>query len=290
VKSADFTYHAPRSLAEAVGILQEHGDDAKPLAGGQSLVPMLALRLTRFEHLVDLGRIDSLQGIERVGDELRIGAGTRQRAVERDPLTAGVGLLAEAVPLIGHFQIRNRGTIGGSLAHADPASELPAVALALDAQFEITGADGTRTAAARDFFVGTWTSAIDSGEILSAVRFPVRQSLAGDAIEEVARRHGDFAIAGVAAHIQLRSNGTVDRAAIAMFGMGPTPLRAPSGESALVGVDPTDAELDEIARLAAGDAEPSDDVHASGAHRTRIAAHLCRRVVRRAIEEARRNA
>ena len=197
MKPAPFEYHAPESLADVTALLAEHGDEAKVLAGGQSLVPMLALRLTRFEHIIDLNRVDELRGVERANGTLTVKSMTRQAAVEHDTAAGeAVPLLAEALPLIGHFQIRNRGTVGGSIAHADPASELPAVALALDAELEVAGANGTRRVPAADFFLGTWTTSIGEDEILSAVHFPVWQGRTGFAVEEVARRSGDFALAG----------------------------------------------------------------------------------------------
>src|SRR4051812_198129 len=183
MKPAPFEYHAPESLGDVTALLAEHGDDAKVLAGGQSLVPMLALRLTRFEHIIDLNRVDDLRGVERTNGTLTIKSMTRQSTVEHDPdAGAAVPLLAEAIPLIGHFQIRNRGTVGGSIAHADPASELPAVALALDAELEIAGTRGTRRVPAADFFLGTWTTSIGEDEILRAVHFPVWSGKAGFAV------------------------------------------------------------------------------------------------------------
>jgi len=169
VKPAPFAYHAPETVADAVAILRENGDEAKPLAGGQSLVPLLALRLTRFAHLVDLNRIPELQGFRRDDGWLQVGAMTRQATVEHAAEAQAVPLLARAVPLIGHFQIRNRGTIGGSLAHADPASELPAVALALDAELVVAGPDGVRTVPATEFFISTWTTALGPSEVLKTV-------------------------------------------------------------------------------------------------------------------------
>src|SRR4051794_32258196 len=229
VKPAPFEYHAPESAAEAAGLLGELGD-AKPLAGGQSLIPMLALRLTRFEHLVDLNRAADLQGISRTNGDVRIGAMTRQAVVENDPgIAADVPLLARATPLIGHFQIRNRGTVGGSLAHADPASEYPAVAVALGARFEIMGGGATRMVDADDFFTSTWTTAIETDELLTAVQFPVWSGRSGFAVEEIARRYGDFALAGAAAAGQLNESGGGGRAGIGLFGGGRTPPRAAPG-------------------------------------------------------------
>jgi aerobic carbon-monoxide dehydrogenase medium subunit len=289
MKPAPFEYHAPESLADVTALLAEHGDDAKVLAGGQSLVPMLALRLTRFEHIIDLNRVDELRGVERSNGTLTVKSMTRQSAVEHDAAAGtAVPLLAEAIPLIGHFQIRNRGTVGGSIAHADPASELPAVALALDAELEVAGASGSRRVPAADFFVGTWTTTIGEDEILSAVHFPVWQGRVGFAVEEIARRSGDFALAGVVAAVELNDAGAVSRSAIAFLGMASTPVRASSAEQALNGSSPKGNELAEIARLAVGDTEPTADVHASAEYRIHVGAHLVERALDRAMGAARR--
>jgi carbon-monoxide dehydrogenase medium subunit len=276
MKPAPFEYHAPETIEEACALLAECGDDAKVLAGGQSLVPMLALRLTHFEHLVDVNRIGELAGVARDNGTLVVRAATRQRVMERDPLVAAaVPLLAQATPLIGHFQIRNRGTVGGSLAHADPASEYPAVAVALGAELELAGVGGRRRRVpAHDFFVGTWTTAAAEDELLTAAHFPVWPARSGFAIEEVARRQGDFALAGVACAV------SEERAGIALFGVGSTPVRAFSAEAALIaGAAPVD-----VAEAAVGELDPSPDVHASAATRVRIARHLVERAVTRAQE------
>src|SRR5215218_10800445 len=169
MKPAPFEYHAPESLSDVTQLLSEYGDEGKVLAGGQSLVPMLALRLTRFEHIIDLNRVDELRGVSRSNGTLTVKAMTTQRTVEHDTAAGeAVPLLAQAIPLIGHFQIRNRGTVGGSIAHADPASELPAVALALDAELEVASASGTRTVPAAEFFEGTWTTTLEAEELLTA--------------------------------------------------------------------------------------------------------------------------
>jgi carbon-monoxide dehydrogenase medium subunit len=287
MKPASFTLHAPTTVGEAGDLLAQFGDEAKPLAGGQSLVPMLALRLTRFDHLVDLNGVDGFHDITFDDGRLRIGAGARQATVGRDPLVAAhAPLLARATPLIGHFQIRNRGTIGGSIAHADPASEYPAAVLALGAELEVASARGVRRVAARDFFTGTWTTVLESEELLRAILVPARRGRRGEAIEEVARRHGDFALAGAIAVVELDRDDRVSDAAIAMFGMGSTPLRAPDAEHALVGLIANEANLEEIARMAVRDAEPPDDVHATGDYRRRIGVHLVERVLARALEEA----
>ena len=277
MKPAPFEYHAPEAVDEVCGLLAEFGDEAKVLAGGQSLVPMLALRLTRFEHLVDVNRVGALSGFARENGTLVVHAATRQRVMERDPqVAAAVPLLARATPLIGHFQIRNRGTVGGSLAHADPASEYPAVAVALGAEIELAGPGGARRrVAAGDFFVGTWTTAAEVDELVVAARFPVWPEGSGFAIEEVARRHGDFALAGVACAV---ANG---RAGIALFGVGSTPVRAHEAEEAVL----AGAPAADVAAAAVGGLDAPSDVHASGATRTRIARHLVERAVTRAREE-----
>jgi carbon-monoxide dehydrogenase medium subunit len=190
MKAARFRYHRPETKAEVVELLAAHGESAKPLAGGQSLVPLLALRLARFEHLVDLNRVPELQEVRASDRAVSIGSMTRQAAVEADQaLAASVPLLVRSTPLIGHFQIRNRGTVGGSLAHGDPASEYPAVALALDARLEVEGPGGRRIIPAGEFFLSTWTTALAADELLERAVFPVWAGRCGFAVEEVARRY-----------------------------------------------------------------------------------------------------
>ncbi len=275
MKPAPFTYHRPTTVAEAASVLAANADSAKPLAGGQSLVPLLALRLASFEHLIDLNGIADLAGITRSNGHVRVGAMTRQRTAEHDAtVAADVPLLAAALPWIGHFQIRNRGTIGGSIAHADPASELPAVALALDAEMELVSASGTRTLSAADFFEATFMTAIADDEILAAVRFPVWGPGSGFAVNEFARRSGDFAVAGAVAGLQVDSSGTITRAAVAFIGMGSTPVRGASAEAALVGSKLADLDARAAAVSAVADTEPGDDIHASATHRRRIATKM----------------
>jgi carbon-monoxide dehydrogenase medium subunit len=289
VKAAPFDYHAPESVAEATGLLTEHGDEAKVLAGGQSLLPMLALRLTRFEHLVDVNGVAEMHGITRGDGHLRIGAATPQAVAEHDAdLAAAVPLLARAIPYIGHFQIRNRGTVGGSLAHADPASELPAVALALDATFETASTRGTREIPAAEFFVGTWSTALAEDEILVGTRFPVWEGRCGAGFAEVARRSGDFALAGVAAAVELDGDDRITRVAVGLLGVGATPVRAAATEAALAGTAGDPTTVADAARAGAAELDPVDDVHATAAYRTRVAAHLTETALLAAIEEARR--
>ncbi len=197
MKAAPFDYHRPATVAEAVQTLAEFGDEAKVLAGGQSLIPLLAMRLTHFENLVDISRVPELQGIDLVGDEVVIAAGTSHALVGMDDEVAdSVPLLSLAAPHIGHFQIRNRGTLGGAIAHADPAAEFAAVALTLDATIVATSTRGDREIAAADFFTGLWENALAADELLRAARFPVWSGRVGFGVHEFARRHGDFAIAG----------------------------------------------------------------------------------------------
>ena len=260
MKPAPFEYHAPRTLEEATDLLADLGENAKLLAGGQSLIPLLAFRLTYFDHLIDLGRIEGFAGIERRNGSVWTGAGTTEAAVGADPqVAAAVPLLSRATPFIGHFQIRNRGTVGGSLAHADPAAEYPAVALVLDAEFEVQSSRGPRVVPAADFFTGVWSTDLAGDEILTGISFPVWTGSCGFAIEEIARRHGDFAIAGAVVGIEVDGD-RVRRAAIGLIGLGSTPLRAPAAEAAVLGKTVTDLDPQEIGQLAMSDLDnvPSD--------------------------------
>jgi aerobic carbon-monoxide dehydrogenase medium subunit len=289
VKPAAFEYHQPATAAEAVGLLTELGDGAKILAGGQSLVPMLALRLAVFEHLVDVGRIDELRGIERRNGALWVGAATTDAAVEASAeVAASSPLLAQATPLIGHFQIRNRGTVGGSIAHADPAAEYPAVALALDARMELLGPQGTRTVDAADFFVGYWETAMAADELLTGISFPVWSGRIGFGIEEVARRHGDFAMAGAAVALEVDGDDTVARCGIGLLGVGSTPLRARAAEAEIVGRSVDELDSAELGVLALRDVEdiPSD-LHGSSAYRRRVGGVMVSRALATAITDAR---
>ncbi|MGW0949049.1 FAD binding domain-containing protein [Streptomyces sp. NPDC002623] len=288
MKPAAFDYHAPSDTEEATGLLAELGDEAKAIAGGQSLVPMLALRLASFAHLVDLRRVSELRGIEHHDGTLRIGATTTQATLQRsEEVRAAVPLLARATPLIGHFQIRSRGTIGGSLAHADAAAEYPAVALTLDAELEARSVRGRRTIPAAGFFTGTWTTALADDELLTGVVFPVWRRPRGFAVEEFARRSGDFALAGATVAVGLDSESRVDRCAIGLFGLGPAPCRARTAETELIGSAPDEDRADDIGNLAmAGlEAVPSD-LHGSAGYRKRVGAAMVARAWRRAVREA----
>jgi aerobic carbon-monoxide dehydrogenase medium subunit len=295
VKAAPFEYHAPGTLEEALALLAEFGDEAKVLAGGQSLVPVLALRLARFGHLIDLNRITALRYVAVADGVTRIGAMTTQAAIGGSPdVLSAVPLLARATAHIGHFQIRNRGTIGGSLAHADAAAEYPAVAIALGAVLETLSPRGQRTIPATEFFTGIWSTALAADELLTAITFPVWRGPRGFAIEEFARRPGDFAVAGAAVAVELSDDGSrIRRCGIGLFGLGPTPLRATAAEAALAGAPLAGASTSgglaaQIGQTAVADLEsvPSD-VHGSASYRKRVGAAMVAAAVERAIGEAR---
>ena len=288
MKPAPFEYHAPDSAKEAVDLLAELGDGAKVIAGGQSLVPVLAMRLAVFDHLIDIRRIEALRGIEERGDSVWIGAGTTEAEIGRSELIASrLPLLSRATPLIGHFQIRSRGTIGGSLAHADAAAEYPAVALALGATIEALSPRGHRTIPAAEFFTGIWTTALEPDELLTGVSFPSATGQQGFAIEEFARRSGDFAVAGAAVAVGLDPGGQISRSAIGLFGLGPTALRAAAAEAATPGAAASDIDAAEIGRAAVADLDsvPSD-LHGTDDYRKKVGAAMVARAWEKAIMEA----
>jgi carbon-monoxide dehydrogenase medium subunit len=288
MKPSAFSYHAPRTAAEAVGLLAGLGEGAKVLAGGQSLIPLLALRLAAFDHLIDIGRIEEIKGVERHNGALRIGAGTTEARVGSSPEVAGaVPLLARATPLIGHFQIRNRGTLGGAIAHADPAAEYPAVALALDATMEVLSPRGRRSIAAPEFFDGTWSTSLEADELLVGITFPVWTGRCGFAIEELARRAGDFAIAGAVVAVEIDGDDRVARCSIGLFGLGPTPERAAEAEQSVTGAALTEIVPEDLGRLAVHglDAVPSD-LHGSAEYRRRVGAAMVARAWTSAAAEA----
>ena len=288
MKPAPFDYHAPDSAKEAVDLLAELGDGAKVIAGGQSLVPVLAMRLAVFDHLIDIRRIEALRGIEERGDSVWVGAGTTEAEIGRSELVARrVPLLSRATPLIGHFQIRSRGTLGGSLAHADASAEYPAVALALDATIEALSPRGQRTIPAAEFFTGIWTTALEPDELLTGVSFPSATGQQGFAIEEFARRSGDFAVAGAAVAVGLDPDGRISRSAIGLFGLGPTALRAAAAEAATPGAAASDIDAAEIGRAAVADLDsvPSD-LHSTADYRKKVGAALVARAWEKAVKEA----
>lgn len=288
MKAASFAYHRPDSVAEAVQLLAEFGDDGKILAGGQSLVPMLAMRLTHFENIIDISRLDELRGIDLHGDEVRIGAATPHAFVGMDDEVAeSVPLLTLSTPHIGHFQIRTRGTLGGAMAHADPAAEYAAVALALEAEIDAVSHRGKRTIPALEFFTGLWETSLEPDEILTAVRFPVWDGRSGFAVEEFARRHGDFAIAGAAVALEIDDDDRVSRCGIGLLGLGSTPLRGSGGEAAAIGRQVCDVAAEEIGELTmAALSDIPADLQGSADYRSRVGSTMVARAWTNAIREA----
>ena len=283
MKPPPFAYECPRDVAEAVALLAAHGGDARPLAGGQSLVPLLNFRLARPAVLVDLNRIEALGRIEVEDGALRIGAMARQAAVEADPDVArGWPLVTEAIGHIAHPQIRNRGTIGGSLAHNDPAAELPAVMLALDAEMIAQGPAGERTIAARDFFAGTMETALAPDELLTEVRVPALPEGTGWGFQEAARRQGDFALVAVVVLLRPAGAGAID-ARVVVTGTGDGPARMSTAE-AILSEPGTDVDACEAAGNAAAETcDPLDDPHAPAWYRRKLVAALTRRACRNAL-------
>ena len=281
-------YEAPTTVAEAIDLLAEHGDEASVLAGGQSLIPLLALRLARPEVLIDINRVDELSGVSAADGHVTIGAMTREYVAEESGTVADtLPLLAAALPLIGHEAIRSRGTIGGSLAHADPAAELPAVARALDAEFVVRGPSGTRVIPAAQWFEGYLTTSRRPDELLAEVRFPAAGPGTGVSFEEVARRHGDFAIVGLATSLVL-SGGVISDARLAFAGVSDVPVRATAAEDLLAGERPSAELFDEAARRATEDLDPPADLHGSSDYRKTVAAAVVRRGLRAAADNAAR--
>jgi aerobic carbon-monoxide dehydrogenase medium subunit len=280
-------YEAPTTVDEAVGLLAEHTDEASVLAGGQSLIPLLALRLARPEVLIDINGIDELSGVAVADGWVAIGATTREYVAEESETVAdALPLLAAALPLIGHEAIRSRGTIGGSLAHADPAAELPAVARALDAEFVVRGPSGERVIPAAQWFEGYLMTSRLPDELLVEVRFPAAGPGTGVSFQEVARRHGDFAIVGLAASLAL-SGGVIGEARLAFAGLSDVPVRAAAAEDLLAGERPSAELFDEAARRATEDVDPPDDLHGSSDYRKTVAAALVRRGLAAAADNAR---
>lgn len=286
LKPPKFDYFAPATIAEAVEILAEHGSDARPLAGGQSLVPALNFRLARPEVLVDLNRIPELSYIEASNGHVAVGAMTRQRMIENSTEIAGhAPLVSAATRHIGHLPTRSRGTIGGSLSNADPAAEYPAVALALDAIMVIRGKDGERRVEANDFFQGLLTTAVEPGEILAAVEFSKAPPGTGCSFQEISRRHGDFALAGVGAQITV-SQGKVTEARFAACGVAPGPVRLSAAEEIILAEGATDKSIAAASDAAMSAVDPSSDVHGSADYRRRLAGAMAARAIADAAQRA----
>jgi aerobic carbon-monoxide dehydrogenase medium subunit len=288
VKPAPFDYHRAADVDDAVRALRAAADGGKAIAGGQSLIALMNLRLARPELLVDLNPLRDLDYIEpRPDGGLAIGAMTRQRALERSGLVRErCPIMSEALPLVAHAAIRNRGTIGGSLAHADAAAELCSVSLAVDARLRVHGPDGDREIPAAGFFLGPYTTALESDEILTEIVIPAGPPRGGSAYAEVSRRRGDFALAGVGAVIGLAEDGTVSHVRLAYTSVGPSALRAPRAEESLLGSRLAEAAIARAVSLVSEDIAPGDDLHASAAFRHHLARVLTARVLQTAARRA----
>jgi carbon-monoxide dehydrogenase medium subunit len=286
MKLPDVGYEAPATVAEAIDLLAEHQDEASVLAGGQSLIPLLALRLARPATLIDINGLQELSGVSASNGSVALGAMTREYVAEESrAITDSVPLLAAALPLIGHEAIRSRGTIGGSLAHADPSAELPAVALALGASLVVRGPSGERVIPAAEWFEGFLTTSRRADELLVEVRFPAAAPGTGAAFQEVARRHGDFAIVGLAASLTL-ADGAISDARLAFAGVSDVPVRAAMAEDLLVGERPSPSLFEEAARRATADLDPPADLHGSSDYRKKVATTLVRRGLQAAAVNA----
>ncbi|MDH3307736.1 MAG: xanthine dehydrogenase family protein subunit M [Acidimicrobiia bacterium] len=288
MKSAPFDYLAPSSIDDAIAALVEYRGTAKVLAGGQSLVPMLGFRLVRPAALIDLRHITGLTGISPVGDTVSIGAMTTHRSVElHQELIGRCPMVREALGVVGHVSIRNRGTVGGSMAHADPAAEWPTLALALDAEFAVTGLDGERVIAAEDFFTDWMTTSMRTDELLTRVDLAIPPPGVGTAFLEVARRHGDFGLAGVATVLGIE-DGVVSHARVSLLGLGLTALRARETEEVLLGREPSEDALVEAADHIEARVKPLSDQHATEDYKRHLGRVLTVRTLRLARERASR--
>ncbi|HZU06687.1 MAG TPA: xanthine dehydrogenase family protein subunit M [Chloroflexota bacterium] len=287
MKPAPFEYLAPTTLDEALAALATYGEEAKVLAGGQSLVPLMNFRLARPRVLIDINRLAELAYIHQEQDGLRFGALTRQAEAEASPLVrAASPLLAQALRFVGHAAIRSRGTIGGSIAHADPAAELPLLLVALDGYVRARRVGGERTIAAQEFFVDYLTTALAPTELLTEVCLPASSLWDGASFLELARRHGDYALVASVVLLRLAADGTCAEARIALAGVGPTPLRIPAAEAVLVGTGLDAARQEAAAQLAAEAIDPPSDIHGSADYRRRLARTLVQRGLAAAVRMA----
>ncbi len=288
MKPPIFDYVVAESQGHALAVLHEHGDDARVLAGGQSLVPLMSFRLAQPALLLDINRLDGLDAIAAADGRMRIGALTRQCEMLTHPLVAEhCPLMRAAAEFIGHPAIRNRGTVGGSIAHADPAAELPILLQVLDADIEVRSAAAERTIAAADFFMGLLMTGMNPDELLTGVRFTLPEEGAGWGFHEVARRHGDFALVAAAAVITLDDRGAVAKAAVALGGIADRPLRAGAVEDAITGNPPTPEAIQAASRLVTDAVTPVGDIHAGEAYRAHLGRVLTMRAVHDAVERAR---
>lgn len=281
-----FEYSSPTTLDDALATLDRHGDDAKVLAGGMSLIPLMKLRFAAPELLLDLARVPGLDTLDEGPDGLRIGAMVRHHAlVSSALLRERYRAIADAAPMIADPLVRNRGTIGGSLAHADPSGDLGSVMLALSAEVVARSSGGQRTIPMRDFFIGPFSTALEPSEVITEIRVPRTPPRSGGTYLKLERKVGDFATVGVATHVEL-DDGHIGRAGIALTAVGPNNLAAIDAERVLAGAEPSDAAFDEAAELAAGVAEPRDDVRGSAEYKRQVVRAFVRRGLRRSVEVA----
>jgi carbon-monoxide dehydrogenase medium subunit len=279
MKASRFEYLRPTRLEDAIGFLSRYGADAKAIAGGQSLVPMMAFRLATPRYLIDIGRIPDLNRIRIEADGIRIGALVRWRDIERSMPLQAHPLLVEAVRHIAHYQIRNRGTVGGSLAHADPAAEMPGIAVTCEAQIVICGPRGQRTVDAADFFTGALVTALGSDELIVEIRLPSWRSNRRWAFQEFARRRGDFALAGVALFYDEDQSGRTENVHVGAIGVGDTPLRLSAVEAAIEGQVVNESVLSAAGAAASKSVDPADDIHAPGEYRRALLGVLMERAL-----------
>ncbi len=285
---AAFDYHAPTTLPEAVALLERYGEGAKVLSGGQSLLPMLKLRLAQVDHLVDIGRIPGLEYIKEEGGFLRIGGGTREASLERSELISSrYPILLDTAGVIADPLVRNRATVGGNLAHGDPANDHPATMLALDAVVVVRGPKGERTIPVGQLFTGILTTSLAPTEILTEIRIPIPPPDSGGAYVKLERKVGDFATVGAAAQVTLGKNGAVERVGIGLTNAGPTPIKATEAERSLVGKQPDKAALDAAGALAARAAAPTADRRGAVDYKREMARVLTTRALTMAVERAR---
>ena len=282
-----FEYLRPKTLPEAVAMLQQHGDDAKILSGGQSLIPMMKLRLARPSHLIDINRVTGLSYVKEDGGFLKIGGLTREAEVEASAVVrAKYPLLLDTAAVIADPQVRNLATVGGNLAHGDPANDHPATMLAMGAQVVATGAKGERVIAIDDFFVSLFTTALQHDEILTEIRIPIPPARSGGAYVKLERKVGDFATAATAVQLTLDDKGVVQKIGIGLTNAGGTPLRAKRAEDALRGKKPDAATIAQAAQFASDDAEPSADLRGPAAYKKGLIKELTKRALTRALERA----
>lgn len=282
-----FEYLRPKTVPEAIAMLQQHGDDAKVLSGGQSLIPMMKLRLARPSHLIDINRISGLSYVKEDGGFLKIGGLTREAEVEASAVVRQkYPILIDTATVIADPQVRNLATVGGNLAHGDPANDHPATMIALGAQIVATGTKGERVIPIDSFFKSLFETDLKHDEILTEIRIPVPPAKSGGAYFKLERKVGDFATAAVAVQLTLDASGTVQKIGIGMTNVGPTPLRAKKAEAALTGKKPDQATIEQAAKLAADESQPSSDLRGPAEYKRGLIKEFTRRAIAKALERA----